>query len=63
MIAKITRCYKRHYSDNRTTVLYVEWQDTKGNSGRTEGKPSSLHLAELVKRGQREGVKLETETW
>lgn len=37
MIAKITRAYIRRYSDNRQVAAYVEWTDTRGKTGRTEG--------------------------
>lgn len=63
MIAKITKIYTRHYSDNGQTTTYVEWTDTKGKSGRTEGNASNGHMQALIQRGQREGVKLTTETW
>lgn len=63
MIAKITKIYTRHYSDNRQTTTYAEWTDTKGKSGRTEGSASNGHMQALIKRGEREGVKLTNETW
>lgn len=62
MIAKITKIYTRHYSDNGRTKTYVEFLDNKGKSGRTEGNASGLHMQALIQRGQREGVKHTTET-
>ena len=64
-IAKITRTYTRTYSDNGQVKTYVEWIDTDGKSGRTEGdgKSGGLHLAALLGRATREGVKHEIQTW
>jgi hypothetical protein len=63
MIAKITRAYTRHYLDNGQITTYVEWIDTKGKSGRTEGSLSNLHMKALVDRANREGIPLEHEQW
>lgn len=63
MIAKITKIYTRHYSDNGQTKTYVEFLDNKGKSGRKEGSASNGHMQALIQRGEREGVKLTTETW
>lgn len=62
-IAKILKAYLRHYSDNDTTVAYVEWVDTTGKKGRTEGPPSNVHMVQLVARARREGVPIEREDW
>ena len=70
MIAKITRAYTRYYSDNRSTMAYVEWIDHKGKCGCTEGDarqynrvPIGDHMYALFERAKREGVTIEKETW
>ena len=63
MIAKINKIYTRHYADNNQTKTYVEWTDHKGVNGRTEGSASNGHMAALIARGQREGVKHTMENW
>jgi len=55
----IKRAYVRHYSDNNQTTAYVEWSD--GSS--TEGEQDNLHMRELFKRAEREGLTIERETW
>ena len=35
-IARITKAYICHYSDNDQTTAYVEWVDGRGKPGRTE---------------------------
>lgn len=63
-IAKINRVYTRTYSDTKQTKIYVEWTDTRGRTGRTEGDtPAGAHMQALIDRGAREGVAHETETW
>lgn len=62
-IAKITKAYTRHYRDNGQTVTYVEWIDTKGVAGRTEGEPSNAHMVALVARAARESAPVTRETW
>lgn len=62
-IAKITKAYIRHYADSGQTTAYVEWVDEKGKTGRTEGKPSGLHMEALLNRARREGVAVEKQTW
>ena len=37
MIKQITRAYIRTYADNGQVTAYVEWVDSKGKPGRTEG--------------------------
>lgn len=63
MIVQITRAYIRTYTDNGQTTAYVEWIDNKGNTGRTEGKPTSTHMKALLDRAKREGVQVEHEQW
>ena len=63
MVAKITKAYVRHYSDNGQTMAYVEWIDHKGKRGRTEGDENSLHMAALLSRAKREGIAVTRETW
>ena len=64
MIAKITKLYTRLYTDNGQRKAYVEWVDTQGHNGRTEGNSfHGAHMAALKARGEREGVKLQHETW
>lgn len=62
-IARITRAYVRTYSDNGQITAYVEWLDSKGGCGRTEGPERNAHMAALIKRAQREGITLMRETW
>lgn len=69
MIAKITAAYVRHYTDNGQTKAYVEWLDSHGRSGRTEGeadrrtrKPIGAHMTALFDRARREGVTVEQQT-
>ena len=37
MITKITAAYTRYYRDNCQLTAYIEWVDSKGKAGRTEG--------------------------
>jgi hypothetical protein len=62
MIVKITKAIIRHYSDNQQTRAYVEWIDERGE-GRTEGAPLNHHMQALLRRADREGVKLEMQLW
>ena len=62
-IKRITGCISRKYSDTGQIKLYVEWIDTHGHTGRTEGDVESVHMWQLIKRGEREGVKLRREVW
>lgn len=70
-IARITRAYTRHYSDNGDTKSYVEWIDTNGETGRTEGdaygknymEPVGAHMQALFARAIREGVNPTSEVW
>lgn len=70
MIAKITDAYVRHYSDSDQTTSYVEWIDSRGQAGRTEGPaeypsciPSSTHIAALFARATLEGIETRLERW
>lgn len=76
MIAKFTRIYVRHYSDNGDTKAYAEWIDGRGTKGRTEGgatyhgRPHHIptysfgtHMHALFAAAKRQGLRLERETW
>ena len=73
MIAKITKAYIRHYSDNGQTTAYVEWIDHNGKPGRTEGnirKHSGTlsecygdHMGALFARAICHGINVERQTW
>ena len=56
---QIKRAYVRHYSDNGQTVAYIEWSD----GSRTEGNRNGLHMKELFKRAERDGLTIERVTW
>ena len=56
---EIERAYVRTYSDSGQTTAYVEWLD----GSRTEGPPENLHILELFRRAQRDGIRIERETW
>lgn len=62
-IAEITKAYIREYSDSGQITAYVEWIDTNGKSGRTEGHPQGVHMRALLDRARREGVKVGEEIW
>lgn len=75
-IAKITKAYIRHYRDNGQTMAYVEWIDSRGQTGRTEGgvkiemtgcnnrgETLKANMGALFARAAREGVKITRETW
>lgn len=62
-IAKITRAYIRTYGDTGQVTSYVEWVDSRGEQGRTEGGPENLHMQALLARARREGVTVERERW
>jgi len=55
----VTKAYIRHYSDNGQTKAYIEWAD----GARTEGERNNLHMRELFKRTEREGITITRETW
>lgn len=63
MISKILRAYVRHYSDSGQLKAYIEWTDTRGRSGRTEGRPASAHMLSLLARAKREGIPITKEQW
>ena len=72
-IARITKAYVRHYSDNGQTKAGVEWIDHNGKAGCTEGgviaKTGTLaevygvHMGALMARAICNGVEIEHETW
>lgn len=60
----IKRVFIRHYTDNGSTKVYVEW----ANGSRTEGnvcgrKGLGAHMTALLERAKRQGLKVERETW
>lgn len=55
MIAKMISATIRHYGDSRQTKAIVEWVNTRGQSGSTEGNPANLHMQALLTRAAREG--------
>lgn len=64
MISKITKAYTRTYSDSGQSKVYVEWIDSRGKAGRTEGNlPAGGHMSALLDRAKREGVQPTNETW
>lgn len=62
-IAKIHAAYVRHYEDNGQTTAYVEWTDTRGTQGRTQGNLHNIHMAALMRRAVREGVPVTKQVW
>lgn len=62
-IAQVTDAYTRLYRDSGQFTAYVEWLDTRGTSGRTEGDPNGLHLQALFRRAVEEGVNIRNEVW
>lgn len=70
MIARVTKAYVRRYSDSGQVSAYVEWTDTQGRTGRTEGpadrrtlRPIGLHMTALFDRTRREGAPVTQERW
>lgn len=69
MIASIQKAYTRLYRDNGQLTAYVEWTDTRGRQGRTEGpaiqpkRPAGVLMAALFARAMGEGVTLQHEVW
>ncbi len=63
MITKITDAYTRKYSDSGQVTTYIQWTDSRGRTGRTEGKSSNPHMAALLARAAREGVVHRREVW
>jgi hypothetical protein len=59
----ITRAYIRHYSDNGKTTAYIEWSKGSRTEGAVHGNGAGLHMRDLFARAQREGIKIEHETW
>lgn len=62
-IQRITKAYVREYTDSGQVTAYVEWIDTNGESGRTEGPPGNSHMQALLKRAGREGVNVVAQKW
>ncbi len=62
-IAAITKAIARHYSDNQTDRIYVEWVDTRGERGATGGVETNTHMQALLMRAQREGIFIEQQIW
>lgn len=62
-IAKIIRAYVRTYTDSGQVTAYVEWIDSRGVHGRTEGEPDNEHMLALFQRARREGVDPIVERW
>lgn len=62
-IASITKVYTVCYRDNGQVTTYVEWVDTRGQVGRTEGSATNGHMAAMINRGEREGIAHTQETW
>lgn len=63
MITKITKAYIRTYSDSGQVTAYVEWVDSRNQTGRTEGKEDNPRMAALLKRAEREGIEVERQRW
>lgn len=72
MLVSIQKAYVRHYRDNGQTTAYVEWTDSRGKTGRTEGPaefyhglliPAGPHMGALFDRAIREGVTVGREVW
>ena len=71
-IAHVTDICIRKYSDSGAVRAYVEWIDTTGKAGRTEGAAIIClehcfdvgdHMEALIRRGLREGVYAHGQTW
>lgn len=60
-IAQIKKAYIRTYPDSGQVTAYVEFIDSNGQSGRTEGEPNGAHMKALLARARREGIKVEKE--
>jgi len=63
LIARTTSAYIRTYSDSGQRTAYVEWIDSCGNKGRTEGPPNGTHMKALMDRARREGLRVKRESW
>jgi hypothetical protein len=63
MIKKITRAVIRTYSDSGQHRAVVSFVDAHGHYQKTEGKPNGLHMLQLMRRAEREGVRVEREVW
>lgn len=63
IIQRFTRSCIRRYSDTGHTIAYVEWVDTLGRPGRTEGKPTGAHMVALMNAADRQGAPFKYEVW
>lgn len=59
----IKRAYLRTYPDSGQRTAYIEWSDGSRTEGCTTGNGTGLHMRVLFARAQREGIKIEHETW
>lgn len=59
----ISRVYCRHYTDNDQKTFYVEWSNGSRTECPADRAWTNLHFGSLLKRAEREGVKIEAETW
>lgn len=55
-IRKITSARVTTYDDNGQTIVYIGWLDQRNEEGRTAGSLNNMHMRELLKRAEREGV-------
>lgn len=55
------RAYVRHYTDNDQRTAYVEWSDGSRTEG--NGDTPGVHMLSLFTKAQREGIRIERETW
>ena len=53
--ARIVKAGVRTFSDTGKTQAWVEWSD----GGRSAGDPESAHMKELIRRAEREGVRVQ----
>ena len=58
-IRKITKASVITYSNIGQTKVYVDWIDTAGQKGQTQGVIENAHMQELLKRAKREKVRIE----
>jgi hypothetical protein len=63
MISKITRAAIRIYSNNGRHVALIWYINNHGHYEVIEGRPNGLHMLQLLKRAEREGVKVERQIW
>jgi hypothetical protein len=58
---KITKAYLQSYDGH--TVAHVEWINSQGRAGRSEGEPANPQMLALLRQADRAGVKIEREKW